>query len=347
MARAVVRPAWPLRRLRFALLAAIWVAIGGTTAATDRAGPAANATDEPITPVPAVTGIAPEKIRLGEELFRDRRLSHGDAVACDSCHVLEKGGEDGQAHSKGLDGRPLDFNTPTIFNAALEFRLNWRGNFQSLQAQNASALLDPRIMNTSWRELIEKLRGDPSYRSAFAAVYGGDIDPQRLLDALTSFERSLLTPDARFDRYLRGERAAITRDEEAGYRLFKSYGCIACHQGVAVGGNLFQRFGVFENPFARRPTITQADLGRLTITGLESDRYVFRVPSLRNVALTAPYFHDGSAPSLEEAVAIMARVQLGRTIDDHDIELIVKFLQTLTGQYQGRPLERGAERAGP
>ena len=347
MARAVARPAWPLNRLLLALSAAAWVAIGGTTAATDQAGPAANAADEPITPVPAVIGIAPEKIRLGEKLFRDPRLSHGDAVACDSCHLLEKGGEDGQAHSKGLDGRPLDFNTPTIFNAALEFRFNWRGNFQSLQEQNAAALLDPRIMNTSWPELLDKLRGDPGYRSAFAAIYGGDVDPQRLLDALTSFERSLLTPDGRFDRYLRGEPAAITRDEAEGYRLFKSYGCIACHQGVAVGGNLFQRFGIFENPFARRTTITHADLGRFTITGLESDRYVFRVPSLRNVALTAPYFHDGSAGSLEQAVAIMARVQLGRTIDDHDIALIVKFLHTLTGEYQGRPLTSGAERAGP
>jgi len=315
-------------------------------AAADQARTAIDLADEPIAPIPPVAVSNPEKVRLGEKLFRDVRLSHGDIRACTSCHLLDRGGDDDRAHSPGSDGQPLDFNTPTIFNVALDFRLNWRGNFLTLQEQNASALLDPRIMKTSWPELLEKLRGDADYRSAFAAIYGGDLVPAQVLDALVTFERSLQTPDSRFDRYLRGDRAAITRDEEEGYRLFKSYGCTACHQGAGVGGNLFQRFGIFEDPFANRP-VTQPDLGRFTITGLDSDRHVFRVPSLRNVALTAPYFHDGSAPSLEAAVAIMARVQLGRTIDAREIGLIVKFLRTLTGAYQGRSLDSGAQRAGP
>jgi cytochrome c peroxidase len=161
-----------------------------------------------------------------------------------------------------------------------------------------------------------------------------------VLDALAAYQRSLTTPRARFDRYLAGERTSITADEERGYRLFKSYGCSACHQGVNVGGNLFQKFGIFSDPFTGRGAITQANLGRFAITGMESDRHVFRVPSLRNVAVTAPYFHDGRAATLEEAVEIMALNQLGREIAESDIDLIVKFLGTLTGEYRGRSLDQ-------
>jgi cytochrome c peroxidase len=158
-------------------------------------------------------------------------------------------------------------------------------------------------------------------------------------DALASFQRSLVTPGARFDRYLNGQRDAISSEEEHGYQLFKSYGCIACHQGVNVGGNLLQKFGIFYDPYMLRGTrVTDADLGRFAMTGIESDRLVFRVPSLRNVAVTAPYLHDGSAASLPEAVTIMARVQLGRDLPDRDRDPIVKFLGTLTGEYQGRSL---------
>jgi cytochrome c peroxidase len=290
--------------------------------------------DEPITPVPLATGLDPARVHLGEKLFQDVALSHGDLVSCASCHLLAHGGDDDHAHHIGTDGRPLDFNAPTIFNVTLNSRFNWRGNFQRLERQNEAALHDPRLMNMTWRELLEKLRANPDYRSAFARAYGAAPEPRHLLDALAAFERSLLTP-ARFDRYLRGERGAITPAEERGYQLFKSYGCVACHQGVNIGGNLFQKFGIFEDPFANRETITRADLGRFTITGAASDRHVFRVPSLRNVALTAPYLHDGSAQTLEQAVAIMGRSQLGRTIPAPDIERIVAFLRTLTGEYQG------------
>jgi cytochrome c peroxidase len=164
-----------------------------------------------------------------------------------------------------------------------------------------------------------------------------------VLDALAIFQRSLITPNARFDRYLKGERDAITADEERGYQLFKAYGCIACHQGANVGGNLFQKFGIFQDLFAGQKTLTKADLGRFTITGVESDRHVFRVPSLRNVAVTAPYFHDGRTASLADAVKIMARNQLGRELDQRDADLIVKFLGTLTGEYRGQPLTSAAD----
>jgi cytochrome c peroxidase len=298
--------------------------------------------EEPITPIPRDDSLDTDKVKLGEMLFSDVRLSHGDVVACASCHLVADGGDDNRARSSGSDGELLNFNAPTVFNAALSFRLNWRGNFRTLEEQNEMVLLDSHLMNTTWEELLPKLRADDVYREAFAAVYGGDPAPAHVLDALATFQRSLITPDSRFDRYLRGERYAITPEEERGYRLFKDYGCVACHQGVNVGGNLFQRFGVFHDPFAELP-IRPADLGRFTITGNVDDRFVFRVPSLRNVALTAPYFHDGRAETLEQAIAEMARSQLGRVLSEQEIELIAGFLRTLTGEYRGRPL---SDRAG-
>jgi len=293
--------------------------------------------EEPITPVPRHVFLDADKVRLGEMLFHDARLSHGNVLACASCHLLAEGGDDNQARALGSDGALLNFNAPTVFNVALGFRLNWRGNFRTLEEQNEAVLLDPQLMATTWNELLAKLRDDEAYRGSFAALYRGDPMPAQVLDALATFQRSLTTPDARFDRYLRGERDAITPEEERGYRLFKEYGCIACHQGVNVGGNLFQRFGIFHDPFSQLP-IRPADLGRFTVTGEADDRFVFRVPSLRNVAVTAPYFHDGRAQTLEQAVEEMARSQLGRMLAAHEIGLIASFLRTLTGEYRGRPL---------
>jgi cytochrome c peroxidase len=297
---------------------------------------------EPITPVPNSISADADKVRLGEMLFHDVRLSRGDVLACASCHVLAEGGDDNRARSPGWDGELLNFNAPTVFNVALSFRLNWRGNFRTLEEQNEAVLLEPSLMKTTWEELLTKLRADEAYRAAFATVYGSDPAPAHVLDALATFQRSLTTPNARLDRYLRGERDAITSEEERGYQLFQDYGCVACHQGVNVGANLFQRFGIFHDPFSQLP-IRTADLGRFTITGHADDRFVFRVPSLRNVAVTAPYFHDGRAQTLEQAVREMARSQLGRVLTEEEVRQIAGFLRTLTGEYRGRPLSDGAE----
>jgi cytochrome c peroxidase len=299
--------------------------------------------EEPITPVPRRTSLDADKVRLGEMLFHDVRLSRGDALACASCHLLAEGGDDNQDRSPGSDGELLNFNALTVFNVALSFRLNWRGNFRTLEQQNEAVLLDPHLMNTTWERLLAKLRADKTYRETFATVYRSVPAPAHVLDALATFQRSLTTPDARFDRHLRGERGAITPEEERGYQLFKEFGCAACHQGVNVGGNLFQRFGIFHDPFSQSP-VRAADLGRFTITGETDDRFVFRVPSLRNVAVTAPYFHDGRAQTLEQAIDEMARSQLGRVLTEREIGLIAGFLRTLTGEYRGRPL---SDRAGP
>jgi cytochrome c peroxidase len=302
---------------------------------------------EPITPVPAVEALDPAKVELGRRMFHDPRLSRGENVSCASCHDLARGGDDGRARSMAADGRPLDFNASTVFNAALNAWLNWRGNFRTLEEQNEAALLDPRLMGAAWPDLLAKLRAQPDYRAAFQALYGGAPERGHVLDALATFQRSLLTPDSRFDRYLRGEREAITAEEASGYQLFKAYGCVACHQGVNIGGNLFQKFGVFHDPFAQRGSVSAADLGRYGVTGRDDDRNVFRVPSLRNVAVTAPYFHDGSTASLTQAVEIMARSQLGRELPRGDVDLIVKFLHTLTGRYQGQDLAAGSGRGSP
>lgn len=319
-----------------------WITVGGATA--DPEVPLATSPSaEPIAPIPSAATLDLDKVRLGERLFHDVRLSRGDVVACASCHRLDGGGDDDHARSLSrVDGAPLAFNAPTVFNAALSFRLNWRGNFRTLEEQNEAVLLEPRLMNMTWEELLAKLRADPDYKAAFAAAYGSGPERAHVLDALATFQRSLLTPDARFDRFLRGEPDAITEAEERGYQLFKTYGCAACHQGVNVGGNLFQKFGIFGDPPPELHPVTEADLGRFALTGEEWDRHVFRVPSLRNVGVTAPYFHNGRVPTLERAVEVMARRQLGRTLTEQEIDLIAEFLHTLTGQYRGRSLNPSA-----
>jgi len=282
---------------------------------------------EPITPVPPPAADDPLRVRLGEQLFADKRLSGDGTRSCASCHDRARGGAEGNPRPLGADGRPLDYNAPTVFNAALSFRLNWRGNFRSLEELTDAVLLDPRLMHTTWDALLARLRADLGMLTAFRAAYQVGPGREEVLDALAAFQRSLVTPDSPFDHFLRGDRSALTPDQERGWALFKGFGCVACHQGVNVGGNLFQRFGIF----AERPVVTPADLGRYTLTGQEGDRHVFRVPSLRNVALTAPYFHDGGTATLDEAVRTMAKSQLGRTLQDQEVQQIVQFLDSLTG----------------
>jgi cytochrome c peroxidase len=168
-------------------------------------------------------------------------------------------------------------------------------------------------------------------------VFSDGLTAANVRTALLEYERSLVTPNAPFDRYLRGDTHAISERAKQGYALFKTYGCASCHQGMAVGGNMLQRVGVMHDYFGDRGSVTPADLGHFSVTHLERDRYVFRVPSLRNVALTAPYFHDGTAATLEKAITTMARYQLGRELEDEDVALLAEFLRTLTGEYRGKP----------
>jgi cytochrome c peroxidase len=295
-------------------------------------------TIEPISPIPESVPLDPGKVSLGGRLFDDPRLSGDNSVACATCHVLGKGGVDGLGRSIGIHAQAGEINAPTVFNSGLNFKQFWNGRAVSLEDQIDGPLQHAKEMDSQWPATIAKLKLDEHYRSEFAKLYRDGIQPASVKDAIATFERSLITPNSRFDRYLKGDRGALTREEIDGYRRFKSYGCIACHQGVNVGGNMFERLGIMRDYFKDRGNITPADLGRFSVTGIESDTHVFKVPSLRNVALTAPYFHDASAATLEQAVVIMGEYQLGVAIPSGDVALIVKFLRTLTGEYNGKPL---------
>lgn len=303
------------------------------------AAPAGAQGNEPIKPIPLEIKVDARKVELGEKLFLDRRVSKDNSIACVQCHRYEWGGADRSPVSVGVGGKRGPINAPTIFNLAFNFRLSWDGRDASLESQVRGPVHNPVVMGTTWDELVEKLKADPAYMQAFRDIYGESPNGKNISDAVATFERSLITPNARFDRYLRGDKAALTAEELRGYQLFKNYGCIACHQGTNVGGNMFQVFGVMGDYFKKRGNITPADLGRFNQTKVETDRHVFRVPSLRNVAVTPPYFHDGSAATLEDAVDVMFQYQLGRPAPKADKELIVKFLRTLTGEFRGKPLQ--------
>lgn len=290
---------------------------------------------EPIQPIPVPVGLDKNRINLGKGLFFDPRLSGDGRTPCASCHDPGRGGADGLPRSRRSGDAPTPVNTPTIFNVALNFRLFWDGRVETLEQHARGPMQDS---DTDWAVVLERLRRDPATVTAFKRVYRDGLSIDNLQDALVTYERSLVTPNARFDRYLRGETNAITADEKEGYRLFKVYGCTACHQGVGVGGNMYQKVGVMGDYFAVRGKVQPADLGRYNSTGAERDRHMFRVPSLRNVALTAPYLHDGNVKTLEATVKGMSKFMLGRPIAPQDIALIVKFLHTLSGEYQDRPL---------
>jgi cytochrome c peroxidase len=294
--------------------------------------------NEPIQPIPLHIDLDEKKVTLGEKLFRDVRLSSDKKVACISCHGFDTGGVDRMTRSRGVNGQLNLVNTPTVFNSGFNFKLDWDGKHENLFTNVDGPLLSPIIMGGKWEEIIPMLRSSPDYVKAFAKAYPDGITKDNVRDAIATFEESLYTPNSRFDQFLRGKSNALTQEEKEGYNLFKEYGCVSCHQGINVGGNMFQKFGVMGDYFADRGKVTKADLGRFNVTGQEKDRYVFRVPSLRNVELTSPYFHDGTAETLEQAVNVMVKYQLGRSLKSEQINLIIQFLKTLTGEYQGKPL---------
>lgn len=325
------------RKLRRKVLGMV-AASGALTAVCLPFGAAAQL-DEPIKPVALDPRLDAKKVALGDQLFHDKRLSKDNSVSCASCHNLSRGGADSLATSVGIRGAKGPINAPTVFNSSLNFRQFWDGRVASLEEQAAAPVHNPVEMGSSWAEVLAKLAQDPALTASFKASYADGLSAKNIQDAIAVFERSLVTPNARFDKYLKGDKAALSADEVKGYQLFKAYGCVACHQGVNVGGNMFQTFGVMGDYFAKRGGVTAADLGRYNVTKNEADKHVFKVPSLRNVAVTAPYFHDGSAKTLPDAVDVMFKYQLGRPASAQDKDLIVKFLYTLTGEHKGKSLQ--------
>ncbi|HLK59035.1 MAG TPA: cytochrome-c peroxidase [Chthonomonadaceae bacterium] len=302
--------------------------------------PASHILEEPIQPIPLEIKLDSRKVTLGNALFHDKRLSHDDTIACASCHSLDKGGTDQKDHSVGIGGAIGGINAPSVLNSGLNFKQFWNGRAETLEDQVDGPTQHPKEMGSTWPEILDKLKKDPKIAADFAAIYPDGVQHEHVKEVIATFERSLITPNSRFDKFLRGDSQALTEEEKRGYLLFKSNGCAACHQGINVGGNMFAKFGVMADYFAARGNITEADWGRYNVTKQEQDRYVFRVPSLRNIALTAPYLHDGSAATLEDAIQAMARYQLGRFLSPDETGAIAKFLQTLTGELK---VEKGGQ----
>ena len=295
--------------------------------------------NEPIQPIPLKLELNQNKVKLGEKLFNEPKLSSTNKMSCVSCHNLNTGGTDRLAHSIGMSGTANSVNSPTVFNSGFHFKQNWDGRAETLEAQIDSILISNAVMgNSDWSKIVSKLKQNSDYISWFKQLYTDGINSDNIKDALATFERSLYTPNSRFDQFLRGDEKALTQEEKEGYSYFKAYGCVSCHQGMLLGGNMFQKFGLLGDYFGDRGNVNKEDFGRFNVTGDERDRYVFKVPSLRNVLLTSPYFHDGSAKTLEDAIKVMAKYQLGRQIPQEDIDLIIKFLSTLTGKYKGESL---------
>jgi cytochrome c peroxidase len=286
---------------------------------------------EPLLALPEAPTLEAPLVALGAKLFRERRLSSDGKVACASCHDLANGGADSKRNSVGVHGRVGVINALSVYNSSLNFVLFWDGRAATLEDQVDGPVTNPLEMDAKWPDILAKLKADPGYQAAFAAAFTDGITPDNVRTAIATFERTLLTPSSPFDRWLGGDATALTATQRAGYELFKGVGCVACHQGRNVGGNMFQRFGVMGDYFGDRGHVTEADNGRFNVTHSDSDRFVFRVPSLRNVARTAPYFHDGSAPTLPDAVQVMAKYQLGRKLSAEQIASIVAFLGSLSG----------------
>ena len=288
--------------------------------------------DEPINPIPETVDVDPRKAELGRALFHDPVLSRDGTIACASCHDLASGGDDGRRVSIGIEAREGAINAPTVFNVGFNFKQFWDGRAKTLEAQIDGPVQNPVEMGNLWPEVVGRLYQQDDYPAAFRTIYPDGITRKNIKNAIAEFMKSLITPNGRFDRWLKGDDEALTPYEKKGYALFKDYGCVSCHQGANVGGNMFQVFGVLNDYFKRRGNITDADLGRYNITGNEEDRHSFKVPSLRMAAFTAPYLHDGSAETLRDAVDAMFEFQLGREAPSEDKDAIVAFIKTLAGE---------------
>lgn len=280
---------------------------------------------ELITPIPLTIKYDKNKVTLGKKLFYDTRLSHDNTVSCANCHIIEDGGDDNLRVSYGIKGKQGTRNSPTVLNSRYNIKQFWDGGAKDLQAQARGPIHNPVEMGSNFKEVINKLKQDKNYLKEFSSIYPDGITGANITDAIAKYEETLITPNCRFDQYLRGDDNAITSDEKAGYELFKDFGCISCHNGINIGGNIIQKMGVVK-------PIHSKDLGRYYITKKEEDKYYFKVPTLRNIDQTAPYFHDGRVKTLRQALNVMIQYQVGFDLSKKQIDLIIKFLKTLSAK---------------
>ena len=295
---------------------------------------------EPVRPIVAAPEVDARKVKLGFELFHDTRLSVDNTVSCASCHALDTGGVDNHQYSHGVEERLGGVNAPTVYNAVYNFVQFWDGRAMTLAAQAAGPPLNPvEMASTSFDEIIAKLQADKAFAKEFNAVYPDGLTEANITNAIEEFERTLVTPNSQFDKWLLGDDAALTAEELRGYELFKENSCATCHAGINLGGESYELMGLRRDYFAERGLeLTEEDNGRFKETKDERDRHRFKTPGLRNVALTWPYFHDGTRATMDEAVRDMALYQCDVELADADVEAIVAFLHTLTGEYNGEKL---------
>lgn len=279
---------------------------------------------EPITPIPLKIDVNVRKANLGKELFFDPILSRTNNISCHTCHLFTNGGTDNLKFSFGVDGKIGDINAPTVFNSVFNFVQFWNGRAKDLKEQAHGPITNPVEMDMTFSELITKLN-KTSYSEKFKKIYANGITQDNIADAIAEYEKTLITPNAPFDKYLKGEEDAISQEAKKGYQLFKEQGCIACHHGINVGGNLYEKFGSLID-------VKSASKGRFEVTNNKIDEYYFKVPTLRNIELTSPYLHDGRFDTLEETVKFMSYYQLGKSLTQDEINSIVMFLRSLTGQ---------------
>lgn len=284
--------------------------------------------DGPIQPIPKQLFIDKKWLVLGKALFHSPLLSQNNTISCASCHLVDFGGDDGFPVSTGINNKQGDRNAPTILNATFNFRQFWDGRSHSLSEQALEPIHNPIEMGSSWNEIIPKLVADSYFNRTFSQLSNQGVTAETVIKAITIYEESLITPNAPIDRYLLGDKEALTDQQKRGLALFIDYGCTTCHQGRNIGGNIFQKFGRISNI----PDSLKDDEGKYKLTKINADKYVFKVPSLRNIADTAPYFHNGSIDSLAEAVRIMARSQLGRELSMVEIEDIVALLHAFSAK---------------
>lgn len=282
---------------------------------------------EPIEVIKPAVITNPEKVELGKMLFFEPRLSMSGYISCNSCHNLSLGGVDALPTSVGHNWQEGPINSPTVLNADYMLAQFWDGRAADLKEQAGGPINNPKEMGYTHELAVDTIRSMPAYIARFNGVYGSnEINIDRITDAIAVFEKTLVTPNSPFDKYLEGDQKAISGDALAGYQLFKNKGCVSCHNGPAVGGTMYMKMGLVKPFHTNNPAE-----GRKGVTGKEADKFVFKVPTLRNIELTYPYFHDGSVWGLEEAVNTMADIQLGQKMNPEEISQIVEFLKTLTG----------------
>ena len=294
--------------------------------------------NETIRPIPDEIVFDEAKARLGKDLYNDTRLSGDGTISCATCHALDKGGTDNLQYSEGINGQFGGINAPTTFNAIYNFVQFWDGRAANLAAQAAGPPTNPVEMGSaSFDEIIAKLSADKEFKARFEAVYPEGLSEKNITDAIAEYEKTLITPGSPFDMYLMGAKDVLSEEQIEGFKIFKEYKCATCHAGENMGGLSYELMGQRDNYFQDRETnvksgLTDADNGRWAQTGVERDRYRFKTPSLRNVALTAPYYHDGSVQTLEEAIAKMARFQSGKKMSDDKVAMVKSFLEAQTGE---------------